>query len=466
MRNALTNHAARRALTLVSAIAVISGGGCARSHERDAVVDGECCSADGICVPVGSSDPSDPCRRCDPGVDGAGYSRVWSEGCGGAEHTAIHAPTGTECCFGNALDLGPDATGDGLGDVAIGDPTDGESRVYLYSGLGGSPTHVWGASDGGIIGHVVALGHDADGDGLADVAAGRRVPVGGVAPGAAFVWSGGSGEVIREVVPRRGDCDAIGAAVDFAGDFDGDSLADVVVSDPGRRGAECEGIVMLLSGATGALITDWHGPPGLGLDHLFFGPDADGDGTGDVLAVDASTGGPREARGDLRILSLGHAEPVLTQRGAVGDRLGRTAAFSADADGDELADVFATTDWRSFDLEEPSNVPVVVLSTGDPAPNEVTSGYAVAAGADLDGDGYGDLVVGEPFHDGGGRLRLVSGRSGATIRSLNANAIDPEAVIGFEVAVGGDVDGDGRSDVATQGFLRGRAVIYVFHSSR
>lgn len=361
------------------------------------------------------------------------------------------------------MDLGPDATGDGLADIVIGDPTDGTSRVYLHAGLGGPAVHTWAAADEGTIGDVVALGPDVDGDGLGDVGAGRRVSVGSPHPGDAYLWSGGSGALIRRWRPARGDCEAVGAAIDIGPDVDGDALGDVVITDPGRRDSGCEGVVSLFSGASGALLRTWRGPPGFGLDHVFLGLDGTGDGLPDVVAVDASSEGVRDAAGHIWLLSPLEEEPTAHWNGRRGDRLGRTAAFCRDTDGDGRADVVATSGWDEFDFEDPGAVDVVLASSRGGV-RDVTRGYSVAAGEDLDADGIGDFAIGEPFGGEGGRVRLVSGRTGRTVRTLSGAALGPDVEIGHGVAMGPDADGDARADIAVRGFSAGRAVIYVFFS--
>lgn len=74
-------------------------------------------------------------------------------------------------------------------------------------------------------------------------------------------------------------------------------------------------------------------------------------------------------------------------------------------------------------------------------------GAAVAAAGDVDGDGIPDLLAGEqaqPSQSAPGRVHLLSGRDGATIRVLMARS--DEFGFGLAVASAGDLDGDGVPD--------------------
>ena len=74
-------------------------------------------------------------------------------------------------------------------------------------------------------------------------------------------------------------------------------------------------------------------------------------------------------------------------------------------------------------------------------------GYAVAGGADMNGDGVPELIVGA-FNNGqgAGQVRVINGANGALIHGLSGDA--PSDFFGRAVTMLGDVDGDGKADFA------------------
>lgn len=224
-----------------------------------------------------------------------------------------------------------------------------------------------------------------------------------------FAASAGAQIIINPVGPQPNGY--FGHAVAASPDLNGDGLADVIIGAPGEAhaGLAAAGRVHVVSGANGVRLRTLVSPHakagGLFGYAVASVPDANGDGVPDILV-----GAPDE---DADFIGAGRAYLFSGTNGVLLAKL--------ISPGREIGGSF---------------------------------GYAVSGVPDTDGDGRGDLLVGAPDEDPGtsptscGRAYLYSGRTGSLIHKLLPPAPQAFGSFGYAVAGLGDVDGDGRGDIA------------------
>ncbi|MET8947536.1 FG-GAP-like repeat-containing protein [Streptomyces sp. NPDC004542] len=320
------------------------------------------------------------------------------------------------------------------------------------------------------------LSGDFNGDGYRDVAIGAAGTQVGSAQlaGAVVVLYGSSSGVSaarRTVITQNSagvpgtaeELDGFGSAL-AAGDLDGDGYSDLVVSAPGETIGDRDGV--------GSVTVLWGGKSGLsggatlpqpsslaewgGFGSALAAGDFDGDGRYDVTATGQSHTrlwrGPFTRTGTPAIQSS-VGELGTTYEVTAGDLNGDRAAervypFATDADQGGDVDYFTWTGTR-FAMKYLPNA----------------DGFAGSV-ADINGDGYGDLVLGD--HQDPSRYK-ASGHKGGQISVWygGPNGPDPaqqptlinqdtagvpgtgEADDLFGVALStGDINGDGYADVA------------------
>ncbi len=370
-----------------------------------------------------------------PGAEGtlsnSGIVSIWYAAGGGrgAANASLEGPSaGAEA--GAVLDVG-DLGGDGIDDLALGAPAEdtygaGAGAALLRAGSRTTPLSstrftFYGATAGDAAGAAVCIIPDLNTSsrGLAIGAPGRdddeadagELYIVSASKTGAVTRTGASYRIVGMQAGGR-----LGSAI-TEGDIDGDGNSDIVVGEPGAGAGAAYLFEGISSGDTENADLSWSGEGDgdeLGASLAFVG-DVDGDGLDDLaLAAPTSSGGYAEG-GTVYLVSSGdpdQATPSLRRQwgSEAQDHAGATLAPAGDVDGDGFADVLvgapeAGSDdrgaaWLAWGpwtggsyLDLGGNIRLDGRSRDD------VLGTALAGGADVDGDGYDDFVLGSPGDD-------------------------------------------------------------------
>lgn len=325
-----------------------------------------------------------------------------------------------------------------------------------------------GAQDDAEFGYAVARLDDVDGDGTPDYAVGaRREDLPGLdRVGAVRVYSGRTHALISE---RFGTThhEELGALITGIGDASGDGRGDYAVFSGGAYD------VLIVSAVDNALLAVIPSPPsvsGYGSALADVG-DLDGDGLHELAISNATAQTSvgfqagevylHDGDGFARVATLSAPDSHY--------HFGRSLAAAGDVDGDLVNDFLigapgsgarTTGKGRVYVISGASLTPIYDIQGNDVLGH---LGFAVAGGADLTGDGVPDFAASAPETSRGtpryGFVAVFSGATGAVHRVLTADL--PDTRYGQSLRFGPDMDGDGISELLLEEADYYRGSFYV-----
>lgn len=387
--------------------------------------------------------------------------------------------------MGYAISSAGDLNADGFSDVLVGARlyTNGElyeGAVFVYKGsatgiITANPFKVEANQIDARLGHSVATVGDVNGDGFSDVLLGAyQYKQSQVNEGAAFLYFGSTfGETIgdkRTLLGYQKD-GQFGWAVAGAGDLNGDGYGDFAI---GARYYDVtkvnEGAVFMYYGnptknfpVRNAVFSGEQGEAWMGTALASAG-DVNGDGYSDLIIGAYAYDNGQTDEGTALVYHGGGLVGHVTAKSMVADsvaarRFGSAVANAGDINADGFDDVIISA--PGSDPLTPGRTCVIYGSTEGikppwyNAPHKLTTlifGRAVSGAGDVNGDGYADVVIGNPSWGNvpnGGEVRIYFGTA-TGIDTVNFQVLyEPlgGTKFGTSVSGAGDLNGDNYADV-------------------
>ncbi len=321
-------------------------------------------------------------------------------------------------------------------------------------------------------GYAVAEAGDVNDDGKADFIVGnyRASPNGLAEAGAIYVYSGADGALLYQV-DGSSVGDWFGYSAARVGDLNGDNKSDYIVGAPhsSPNGVFQAGSISILSGSNGSNVFQKNGEASFD----YFGTsvagagDVNNDGKADFIigATNTDLGGFFNAGSAFAYSGADGSLLYRKDGGATAEFFGLSVDAAGDVNGDGFADFVVGVPYAEDpDSAQSFNSGAALVYSGQDGSllfriqghkEDDYLGYSVSGMGDANGDGTSDFIVGMPHINNigpsdTGRAIIYSGQNGAPLQVLRGDAVGD--YFGTSVAGTGDVDGDGRADVAVGAF--------------
>jgi hypothetical protein len=307
--------------------------------------------------------------------------------------------------------------------------------------------------------------------------------------------------------------DAAGFSVHSVGDFNGDGISDFIIGAPNADpDATNSGAAYLIFGHDGTSpanlsLASLNGSNGfelngaLGFDFtgnsVSSAGDVNGDGYDDLIIGAYRTDGDQTYSGGAYVV-FGHGGSFASEidlsslNGTTGfkldgvlgyDQAGWSVSSAGDVNGDGVDDIIVGANWGANFVGAYAGAAYIVFGhTGSFSSDVDLSnlngangftlggisqgdqlGFSVSSAGDINGDGFADIIAGEPYAAGSGgayfgAAHIVFGHAGTFASHIDAESLNETTgigiwgpnkygYVGLSVSSAGDVNGDGYADI-------------------